>query len=242
MGVLRGIAKGVVGIIFLLLLAGLLMNITFYETTKSDFIRPVLTEALANSLESQNITPTFNDALEKCKTQSSYSPPVGNFNISMDCSKIKSSNQSGFAKLIIENLFDQQIYNRQCSGIDCLKLQDIPGIITNAFNNFLKTTLIILAGGAILFGLLLFLLSKGLQSKLSSLGTPFILTGISAIPLYIYKSRISAGTFQVFIDKIIEVILKYCLISLAIGIILVIAGIVIAMKNKKSKKDKKKKK
>jgi multidrug efflux pump subunit AcrB len=240
MGFLRGLAKGLAGVIFLLLLFGLLINITLYESTKYDSLKPILTTMLSKTLENQNMTPIYNNAQEKCGTQSSYNLLIGDSNVTLECSKIKSSNQQEFAKSIAETLFDQQLYNRQCNGIDCLKLQDIPGFATRSFNEFLKIALFVLAGAVVLFGIFLFLLSKGLQSKLSSLGTPFILVGISAIPLEFFKQKMQMGDFQIFFDKLTMVISKYMLASLAIGIILVAAGIAIAIKNRKKKKSKKK--
>jgi hypothetical protein len=241
MGFLRGLAKGIVGIIFVFLLSALLMSVTLYEATNINVLKPLITTSLSKTLESQNILPTQNEAIEKCKTQSSYIPPIKDINITLDCEKIKSSPQN-FSALMIDALFDQQLYNRQCDGLNCLKLQDVPGFATKSFNEFLKICLFVLCGVTVLFGLFLFLLSQGWPSKFSSLGIPFILNGIAGIPLEFYKSKIATGDFQILSDKIIGIILKYMYISLAIGIILVAIAISFSIAKKKLKGGKKKKK
>lgn len=230
MGFLRGLAKGIVGFIFLLLLSVLLMNASMYESTSPEFLKPALVSILSQGLESQNITSTYNDAQEGCISKETYSQQLGDFSITLNCSKVKSSDQSSFSKLLIGELFDQQLYNRECKGLDCLKLQDIPGFATSAFNQFLKISLFIVIGLTLLFGIFLFLLSSGWTSKFTSIGTPFILTGISAIPLEIFRSKIVVADSQALIDRIIDIVLRDMYISLAVGIILIAVGIAFSIK------------
>jgi hypothetical protein len=187
MGFLRGVFKGIAGVIFIFLLAMLLMNIVLYETTKSDVLKPLFSNILGED----------------------------NFN---------------------------KMYERPCQDVECLKLQDFPGFVTRSFNLFLSDLLIMTAVLTAIFALLLFLLSSGWQSKFASLGTPLILIGISAVPLEFFKSKIQAGELQFLADRIIEITVKYSLICLAAGIILIILSLIVKMSAKKVKGGKKKRK
>jgi len=247
MGFLKGAAKGISGFVFVILVALLLMNITLYVSTTPTFIKPLFLDIFSKSIASQDITPVYGDALNSCKTQTSYSPPMGNISITLNCSAIKSSSKENFPTLITEALFDQQVYGRQCNGLDCLQMQDIPGFATKSFNQFLLRTLYEIILSVLLFGLFVVLLSKGWPSKLSSLGVPLIVNGLPGIFLEFYKQRIQVGDFQVFIDAIMTLISKCMLLTLALGILLLAASIFIKVKlrgkvkkEKKSKNNKKK--
>jgi len=249
MGFLRGAAKGISGFIFIIIVALLVMNITLYEATTPAFIRPLFLTIFSKSIASQDITSTYNEALNKCQTQTSYNPPMGNLSVTLDCSEVKPASKDDFSKLIAEALFDQQLYGRSCTGFDCLQMKDLPGFATQAFNLFLKTTLLILAASTIIFGLFLVLLSRGWPSKLSSLGVPLVLNGLPGVFLEFYKTKIQMGDFQIFIDSIIALIIRYMLISLALGIVLIAVSIFIkgrlkgkVKKGKNNKNNKKGKK
>ena len=68
-----------------------------------------------------------------------------------------------------------------------------------------------------------------------------ILLGIPALPLEFFKSKIYAGELQFLAGKIIDVTIKYSLICLAIGILLVAASLLIKSLAKKEIKGGKKK-
>ena len=245
MGFLRGVAKALVGLIFLVLLSGLLMNVTLYESTRQDFLKPLFMTILGQGSASQDFSSVYNDAVSKCKTQASYNPPIENMTLSIECSKINSMPRENFSRLIMEELFDQKLYNNPCYGLDCLKMQDIPGFATKGFNLFLNDIFLYVLIATAVFGLFLFLLSEGWASKFSSIGVPILINGLPYIALIFYRQKIQIGDFQVFADKLIEVMSKYMLAYLVVGGILVIISIIIRIasaKKVKPKKSKKKKK
>lgn len=222
MGFLRGLAKGLAGVIFLFLLSGLLMNLFFYDFTKPDFQKSFLSAISEKGFEKQNITPVYNDFVEKCKTQPSYIFS-SETNMTLECSKITS--QKDFSQALVKAMLEDQFS------------KSIPGFSLDKANLFLKSLFVCFGIAIIIFGVLLFLLSHGWPSKFYSLGTPFILIGILAIPLEIFKSKIGD---PIFANSVTIILLKYMLISLVIGIILVAAGIAVAIKNRKKKKGNKK--
>jgi len=240
MGFLRGLGKAIVGLIFFTLISLMLMNIVFYQTTKSDFMKPLFVGMLAQGFESQDMA-TYNEALAKCKTAQTYNPPVSNLNLTIPCSKISSSNQSEFSKLIAESLFDQALYTKKCNGVECLQMQDISGFATKGFNLFLKTSMIILIVLSSIFAVFAILLSKGWPAKLTALSMPFIIDGISVIPLMLFKSKINLGGMQFFADKFIDLLIKDMAIVFALGILLLIISILIKKRSKPKKKEKNKK-
>jgi hypothetical protein len=241
MGFLRGFAKWVVGIIFLILLIALLANIVIYKATTAEVLSPIFSNIISSGFSSQDISAIYNDSIKSCQTQSFYSPPIENISLNISCSKINSSTQADFPKIIAEGIFNN-IYGRKCSQLDCLKLTDIPGFITQSFNSLLKQILIVTAALTIIFALFLFLLGSELKSKFRGLAVPLILAGITAPILEFSKSKIQLGSLQPLVDKITGITIQYLLFCLVLGVVFLVISLVIKgpKKAKKTKKSKKK--
>lgn len=244
MGILRGAAKGLVGFIFLVLVSLLLINLTLYTTTKADFLRPLFVTLITEKMGAPNLDAFYDDAVKKCIAQEEYILPIENMTLTFPCSEIKQSSRGNFSKLVVEQLFDQKLYNRECYGLECLQKKDIPGFATKGFNLFLKDALMYVGIATVIFGILLFILSKGWASKFSGVGIPLFIMGLPFIFLKFFKQQINAGEFQFFIDKILEPLSFYMMISLIAGAALIVLAILskIFKKKKKKKGGRKKKK
>lgn len=249
MGFLRGFSKGIVGIIFLLLLTGLIANIAFYALTQPESIKPIFSQAIMQSFQGNQLDLIYNDAATKCKSQQQYLLPMENSTITIDCSQITS--KDSFVSAISDSIFSQ-VYERPCSDIQCLQLTDFPGFITASFNSFLYNTMIAFAVISAVLGLLLFVLSAGWSSKFISLGTPLALTGLTYfgfnLPGLISMMGISSGIEAAMISRLGSVLSVPLLAFLISGAAMIVIGIIIgigamtkkakkpASKSKKSKK------
>jgi hypothetical protein len=121
-------------------------------------------------------------------------------------------------------------------------MQDAPGFATRGFNLFLKNMLPYVGIAVLIFAIFMFLLSETWPGKFSSIGVPILINGLPAIPLFFFKQKIQVGDFQLFADKMIEIMSKYMMIYLVVGIILVIASITASILSKRANKKKEKKK
>jgi len=149
----------------------------------------------------------------------------------------------------IDQYIDSSYEKKVCSGYGCLQmlknLQSPTDIISRDFNDFLKSQAFILAGLAVMFGILVLLLARGWPAKLMSFGTSLFMSGIPYVVLIFLKGYAASmfpsdmGNLKPLMDMIINPIARVFLWLLISGIVVLASGIGLRMYLKKGKSEKK---
>ena len=241
MGILRAIGKYVVSIILCLCISFAILSISFAQITSDSFMKPLVKDIISSQANSSSIASQYSFALDACKGKESINFPIEAGTVVLNCSDVKAAGKDGFVGVFADSVFNKFYYSN-CSGLNCLKsTAGLPGFLTSGFNLFLKRIQIYFIAIALIFGILLLLLAKGIPSKFISLGSCFISSGIPYIILPYAMKNVNMKGFESIASKIISAISQNFLVVLVTGIVLLIIGTTIKFipKGKAKKKEKK---
>mgnify|MGYP000119369538 CR=1 FL=1 len=248
MGILRNVAKGIAAFFFSLFLTSLLItflfyNITRYDTTKQ-ILTPVFKSILLKNITSQEIEKLYSSVSSYCKFNTNITLPMDN--ITLSCSEILNKNPDTLPNLIAEKIFENFYYKTyNCDFIECLKNiksnEDLAIFFSLKAYNFFERLIWQIFIGTILSGFILFLLIETWPGRFKFFGFEFLSVGIFFFLIPYFKDsltqKIPKEIFEIenVLNMISNQLSSIFFIFFLLGILFISAWILVKIFGKKSK-------
>jgi len=249
MGILRGIARWFVKFLLVISIAAFIIASTLAYFSTAENLLPIAQEVAMSQISDSQINEFYTGLDAQCKQQNKeiiiIQSPIegGTSTITVNCTRLKEGKQDEVKTIFGEQVIGGMLQNASssnCNGIDCISRGPL-GFISQSFHSLLKSFEIISIIAMIIFGILVFLLSEGISSKLINLGSPFLFTGLGYFLIPAMKNNILAGMQNSAVaSKIADILFIYLssrfLAMMLIGAALIIAGIIFKFIRKKEPK------
>lgn len=260
MKILRTLGKGFGGFIFTTALIALVATMAFVQLTNYDTLKPIFTNLTEQQFTQQMNQTEFEQQIEQSKPllaaqcqetgAETIEVPLGEFNVTLNCSTVQTLTPSSFAKATGTSMIDRIYYKEwNCSFIDCLKQakgEEAPFLLFSAKANSFFSSIIIYLWIAVALGIILLIVSiRNIAGILKSIGISMIVTGIPYFVMGYATTALvppqAAAMASSMIALVTNLFAPKFLLIFEIGIALTVAGFVIGYVMKRFKKEKEKK-
>lgn len=230
--------------LFVMLTVMFVASIAASNLTSESFLKPVIGEVIGAQTSGMPLGQQYQSLLDRCNREGTptlnvpLETDVKNFTIIVDCGALRTNGEAE-----VKNIFKNQVseamfsdfYNKPfCSGFECInKLSNLTNpldLVTADFNKFLKSVLWIIGGLALLFGLFVILLAKGLPGKFLSIGGSMITAGLPYFMIKFLEKNIGtmipseAAMAVPFLATLLNPIANIFLIVLIVGVVSCVVG------------------
>jgi len=242
MSIVRGIAKAIGGVIFVLAIIGAIASAALTNFTDHSNIKESMSNMLMVAFEKQIQPGQLEQMHSMFKTECSKTGKTNvtqafeNLTVTLNCSDVNAVNASGIPKLLAGNVVDQLYYKDYgCSYLDCIR-KDMPGadkpialIASAEANRFFSSVLIYFIIAAIAGGALIAWGAGSITAALRAYGWSFVTIGIGYFFIGLTKVMVPIpGELQAavsaMLDPLYATLSMYFLCSLIAGIALVAVG------------------
>jgi len=191
-GFMRGAGLWLSKTLFVMLLVGFVAAIAASNLTSESFLKPVIGEVIGAQTSNMPVSQQYQSLLDQCNREGTptiivpLETDVNNMTITANCNDLRTNGESEvkniFKNQVTDSMFSE-FYNKPvCSGFECFnKLSNLNNpldLVTSDFNKFLKSILWMIGGLALLFGVFVVLLAKGLPGKFLAIGGSMITAGL----------------------------------------------------------------
>lgn len=249
MSILRGIGNGLGGIVFVTCLGFLIILLSFSDFIQYDSIKPAVAGLIApqitNGLDQTQLTFLHQMLLQNCTGNEKITIPLKSEAISapleVNCSEIKNSNAGDLGNIIANATFDQMYYKKyDCSFLACITLagKDPLFIITQKMSDVVNKAIFYLGIGTVAGILLILICAETWADKLKTIGISSIFIGLTYFVLLFTKNLIlkniaGSEVTATVIEPFIVSLSSRLLLTLVVGIVLTIIGVIVWFVSKK---------
>ncbi len=252
MNIVKFLGAGLIKILLISVLSAFILTSTMAHFSARENLLPVVQNLAMDKISQDQIDYFYNLLKDKCQNGEEVfyeNISLMNITVRVDCTKLNADKDAEiraiFKEQIVGNAYDQ-VYNLQCDGIKCIQegTNDPRLLLSKSFHEFLSKIEITIILAIVAFSILLWLAYESLSGKLIGLGAPFLISGIP----YPFMGMVESKTLQSLPElirepssKILEPIFGYMsnlmLICLVLGILLIAAGIIIKIKQRKEENE-----
>ena len=242
MGILRGITKWLVETLLIIAIAFFLLSSTLSHFSEKANLEPIVKEVGMQQFSEEQINMLYDGLSKQCQNQNTETiqmpfAETGQF-VQINCTRIKEYKQEEVKSIIKDNvigpMFDKIYSDCENESSECAVVAGPFNFISKSFKSITKTLEIVSLIAVLIFGALVFVLSKGISGRLIGLGTPFFFSGLPYFFLGEIKLQILAKTPAAGIaitSKIIGSIFDYLaplfLAVFLLGAALIAAGFIV---------------
>jgi hypothetical protein len=237
MGLIRGLARWIVKTLLVMSIAAFLIASTGSHFSTKENITPLFQEIALSQFSESQTEELYNGLSRQCMRQENEiikipSPVGGSGQIEVNCTRLEEGKTAEVRRILKDEVVGGMIdslSSAQCSGIDCIN-QGPAGLISEAFNKFLKMIQTLALIAIIVFGALVFILSEGISSKLIDLGLPFLFAGLPYFFANTIKNSINIpANFSGISDSVFSFLSSRFLVMFVIGAVLIAAGFIVKL-------------
>jgi len=243
MGFLRSFGKFVLGTLFSLSLASLLLISSLSQLTEYTNLKKIFSEALIEiRLKEVNITEGYHLIRETCKFKEKIILPIDNDTIELNCSQVEKVEEKDFLDLITTKIFEKFYFKEYpCSVIECLRdAKNFLVIFSEQGNLFLKgiQSYLILITVVLCIGFILIL--ENWQERAKGLGKVLFSTGLFYFIIKYASSFFLPAKIKEIkvVQDILNIFVQNFLYLFVCGVILLILGYSLSYRKEKEKKKK----
>lgn len=231
MRILRAAVKFILGALFCTILSLTLLLFPLSKITSYDYLKPKLTHVLVEQYKANLTEEQLSFALlalkNMCLKESSVIVPVGEFNATISCEKIKNASPGNLPNLVIGNIFNQIYYKTyDCQIFECLKIPSF--VVSKSFNEFLRSILLYTTLATALSGIAYTLLLEGMTEKLKGIGFSLFFVGLPyffLVPILNFTlKKLQLGGYSSFVTELSKELISYFLYPLVVGVVLLATG------------------
>jgi hypothetical protein len=243
MGFLRSFGKFVLGTLFSLSLASLLLISSLSQLTEYTNLKKIFSEALIEiRLKEVNITEGYHLIREACKFKEKIILPIDNDTIELNCSQVEKVEEKDFLDLITTKIFEKFYFKEYpCNVIECLRdAKNFLVIFSEQGNLFLKgiQSYLILITVVLCIGFILIL--ENWQERAKGLGKVLFSTGLFYFIIKYASSFFLPAKIKEIkvVQDILNIFVQNFLYLFVCGVILLILGYSLSYRRGKEKKKK----
>jgi len=248
MSMLKKLGKAFGGLFFVVSLSIVVMLMAMIQFFDYSTLKPLASNLISSQLLSQsNISSEqleeFHAELVKKCTGDTYELPMGEQNVTVNCTEVRSETPQDVVKTISGSIFDS-IYNKKydCELMDCLKQQNgMEGYaVLLKTQEFLKGILSKAIVALALSSVVLFVSLEGTIGKLKGFGSSLIIVGISYFIFPITKNILPfpeevKTAVSPLLNQIFDSLGKKMIIIFVVGVVLFAAGYFLERRQKSEK-------
>ena len=270
MSVIRGFGAGVSRSLLIFFIISSIITAGIAELTSEEFTTAAVESTIDQYLSDLDVE--VGEILQELKQQCQIKPgdnaslPITELNLNLDfsCDELSTQNLEGFKQSVKNQIVDKAIsinYRKEvCEGFGCVqKIQStqdpielISIIVSEDFNSFLNSLSFLAIILAVIFGVVVVVLSEGIGERFIGLGYPLVIAGLPYIGMTFLRNRLYeqlpsrlVGT----VNELVSTLSTKFLWVLVGGIVLLVIGLLLkfvfkigkfAIKSGSQKKSKKK--
>jgi hypothetical protein len=187
MGLLKTIARFIVGFLFSVSLTLLLSIFLASVLTNYGNIKPIFATVYSNAimrqLGAQRIEELYNSATLYCREEETVTIPYGYENITLNCNEITNTNSTYLVSIIVEKFFNTFYYKDYgCEFLTCMQkissLEDAVVVFSSTSHRFFESIIFVMLFVTILIGVALFFLIENWEGRFKSFGVEFLFIGL----------------------------------------------------------------
>ncbi|MEM2956137.1 MAG: hypothetical protein QW041_00995 [Candidatus Pacearchaeota archaeon] len=241
MSILKNLLKGFIKIFLVLTIILFILASTGAHFTEKENLKYLIQEIMVEQID-KNYLKTITDELNNLCYQheneviNRYVYEI-NTTINIDCTKISEEYAKKIFKDYVVDKEIENLYAQKCTGFKCFA--NFSAAASQSAHSFLRKLEVVFAILALIFVVLLFLLTKKVSNKMFAIGIPLFICGVPYFFIETIKKKIfltisNAVIIKIIIDAIFDYASNLFLVILIISIILIAIGFIIKIIFKKS--------
>jgi len=247
MGFWMGLLRWIIRALVVFSIAVFLLASVGYNFSEKDNLKVLVQDAALSQISDAQITKLTADMSASCLGKSSINSYIeqANMTVTIDCNNLTEEYVKNIYKEDVVGAMFERLYSQKCDGIVCLISNPVAALGESA-NKTLKSFKTFSLVIALVFMILLMIITPGISRKLVAAGSPVLFTGIPYFFMGMIKARIlksvpaqSAAVLEKIVDPVLAYASNQFLIIFIIGAALIIAGFIVKLTIERKKKIKK---